>query len=85
MRFAEDERPDVILLDMRLPDLDGYTVARRLREKEQTRGIPTIAVTAQAMAGDRERCLEAGCTDYVSKPVDPESLIKLIQRLTKRA
>lgn len=67
---AQQGHPDLILLDMSLPVMDGWETARRLKADTETQAIPVIALTAHAMVGDRERALEAGCDDYESKPVD---------------
>jgi two-component system, cell cycle response regulator DivK len=67
--------PTLILLDIQLPTMDGYCVARTLRQNDALRGIPIIAVTSYAMAGDREKALEAGCTGYIEKPINPETFI----------
>lgn len=75
---ARSERPDVILLDMNLPVMDGWTAARTLRGEEETRRIPIIALTAHAMSGDRGKVLEAGCDDYHPKPVDFSRLVAQI-------
>lgn len=72
---ARSLTPDVILLDMNLPVMDGWTAARLLREDAQTKGIPIIALTAHAMSGDRGRVMEAGCDDYHPKPVDFSRLL----------
>jgi two-component system, cell cycle response regulator DivK len=72
------ERPDVILLDMNLPVMDGWTVARALRANPEMAKVPIIALTAHAMAGDRAKALEAGCDDYHPKPVDFSRLLKQI-------
>ncbi len=71
----------LLLLDMQMPIMDGYTAARALREKESS--IPIVAITAHAMKGDRERCLEAGCNDYATKPIDRAKLLQLVQDLYK--
>ena len=69
-----------ILLDIQLPDMDGYAVARRLRTVEELRGIPIIAVTSYAMIGDKEKALEAGCTGYIEKPINPDSFVGEIKK-----
>ena len=75
---ARDARPEVILLDMNLPIKDGWTVARELKADPSTSGIPIIALTAHALAGDREQALAAGCDDYHPKPVDFSRLLSQI-------
>lgn len=75
---ARAERPDVVLLDMNLPVMDGWTAARTLRADPATARVPIIALTAHAMAGDRERAVEAGCDDYHPKPVDFARLLEQI-------
>jgi two-component system cell cycle response regulator DivK len=65
--------PDLILLDIQLPGMDGYAVARALREIQDLRATPIIAVTSYAMVGDREKCLAAGCNGYIEKPINPET------------
>jgi len=78
---AVAQQPDLILLDMSLPVLDGWTAARMLKADRATAAIPIIALTAHALAGDREKALEAGCEDYDTKPVDLARLIEKIQAL----
>ena len=68
----------IILMDMMMPDTDGYEAIRQLKASEQFREIPMIAVTAQAMPGDREKCLEAGADDYISKPIDVDLLVRIL-------
>jgi two-component system, cell cycle response regulator DivK len=71
--LAAQAVPDLILLDIQLPGMDGYTVAEKLRKKTVLANIPIIAVTSYAMAGDREHILEAGCTSYIEKPINPDT------------
>ena len=68
--LAKVEMPDLILLDLSLPRMDGWTVARQLKGEPSIQHIPIIALTAHAMVGDRERAIEAGCNDYIAKPID---------------
>jgi two-component system cell cycle response regulator DivK len=75
---AQEARPEVILLDMNLPVMDGWTAARTLKDDPATQGIPIIALTAHALAGDREKALAAGCDDYHPKPVDFSKLLAQI-------
>jgi len=79
--MAVSEHPEIILLDMSLPVMDGWEAARRLKADGATAGIPIIALTAHAMAGDRERCIEAGADDYDTKPVDFKRLLGKIHAL----
>lgn len=79
--LAAQERPDLILLDMHLPVLDGWEAARQLKGAEATRAIPIIALTADAMVGDREKALQAGCDDYETKPIDLPRLLEKMQAL----
>jgi CheY-like chemotaxis protein len=79
--LARAEAPDLILMDMSLPALDGWEATRQLKAAPKTRGIPVIALTAHAMAGDREKALEAGCDDYDTKPVEFARLLAKIQAL----
>jgi two-component system cell cycle response regulator DivK len=81
---ARAEAPDLILMDMSLPGLDGWEAARQLKASPRTQGIPVIALTAHAMAGDREKALEAGCDDYDTKPVEVARLLAKIQALLER-
>ncbi|MDF3071221.1 MAG: response regulator receiver protein [Polyangiaceae bacterium] len=76
--------PDVILLDIQLPGMDGYEVARLLRKLDSLRSTPIIAVTSYAMVGDREKSMEAGCNGYIEKPINPETFIREIEEVRIR-
>jgi two-component system cell cycle response regulator DivK len=81
--MALSERPDLILMDMSLPIMDGWEATRRIKSNDATRPIPIIALTAHAMAGDREKALEVGCDDYDTKPVEISRLVGKIAALLK--
>jgi CheY-like chemotaxis protein len=83
--MASSERPDVILMDLSLPVLDGWQATREIKAAADTKHIPVIALTANAMAGDREKALAAGCDDYDTKPVELPRLLGKIKRLVERA
>jgi CheY-like chemotaxis protein len=72
--------PDLILLDIQLPGMDGYAVAQRLRENPALSAVPIVAVTSYAMAGDRDRALAAGCTGYIEKPINPETFLQQVEQ-----
>jgi CheY-like chemotaxis protein len=79
VELAVTERPDIIVMDIQMPDMDGLEAIKRIRCEHALAGTPIIALTALAMIGDRERCLEAGATDYVSKPVSMRQLTQLLR------
>jgi two-component system, cell cycle response regulator DivK len=81
LAMAHDQRPDLILMDLSLPVMDGWEATRRLKGSEETRSIPVIALSAHAMPGDREKALEAGCDEYDAKPVKLPSLLAKIRAL----
>jgi CheY-like chemotaxis protein len=82
---ATAERPDLILMDLSLPGIDGWEATRRLKAASETRHIPVIALTAHAMTGDREKALEAGCDDFDTKPLDLARLLGKIYALLPQA
>ncbi|MBN1940374.1 MAG: response regulator [Candidatus Aminicenantes bacterium] len=82
--LAREKKPDLILMDIQLPVMDGYTATRRIREEKDLAAVPIIAVTSYAMVGDREKAIEAGCTDYVEKPIDPAAFIKVLEKHIQR-
>lgn len=83
LEAARRHRPDLILLDLSLPHLDGWTAARILKSEEQTKSIPIIALTAHALSGDREKAKQSGCDDYDTKPVEIVRLLAKIEQWTK--
>ncbi|MDQ0594523.1 CheY-like chemotaxis protein [Chryseobacterium ginsenosidimutans] len=79
--LKKDKHFDVVLMDMMMPELDGYEAIRIIRNTPSISGIPVIAVTAQAMPEDRQKCLDVGAQDYISKPIDVDQLINAIEKL----
>ena len=82
--MAQSDLPDMILMDLNLPDIDGWEATRRLKAAPETQTIPVMAITAHAIPGDRERSLEAGCDDYHPKPMDFPRLLTQIEALLKK-
>ncbi|MBN1906047.1 MAG: response regulator [Deltaproteobacteria bacterium] len=80
IELACREIPGLILLDIQLPRMDGYEVARNLRKSEQLKAVPIIAVTSYAMVGDREKAIAAGCTGYIEKPINPGTFVDEIKK-----
>jgi two-component system, cell cycle response regulator DivK len=85
VEMAESETPDLVLMDMSLPVLDGWEATRRLKAAEATQRIPVIALTAHAMSSDRDKALEAGCDDYDTKPIELPRLLGKIEALLSGA
>jgi two-component system, cell cycle response regulator DivK len=85
LALAKSECPALILMDLSLPVLDGWETTRRLKMTPETKSIPVIALTAHAMSGDRERCIEAGCDDFDTKPVEISRLVGKIETLLQRS
>jgi two-component system cell cycle response regulator DivK len=83
LALAEQIDPALVLLDIQLPGMDGYAVARALRAIPTFNSIPVVAVTSYAMPGDRERCVESGCNGYLEKPIDPETFALSVEQFLK--
>lgn len=79
-KLALAELPDLVIMDMQLPKMDGYKAACKINNREETANIPIIAVTAYAMKGDRDKALKAGCTGYIKKPIDPQKFVIKIRK-----
>jgi two-component system cell cycle response regulator DivK len=84
VQMTASERPDLVLMDMSLPTVDGWEATRRIKGMPETASIPVIALTAHVMNGDRDKAIEAGCDDYDSKPVDFERLLAKMQALLRK-
>lgn len=84
VELAVKEKPDLILMDIQLPVLDGYEATKRIKTMEETKDIPIIALTSYAMVGDREEALNVGCDGYIEKPINPETIIAEIKKYLKK-
>jgi two-component system, cell cycle response regulator DivK len=83
IKLAHQVQPELILLDIQLPVMDGYAVARMLRQNWALRDVPIVAVTSYAMVGDRERAMAAGCSGYLEKPIVPETFVREVEGYAK--
>ncbi len=83
LRMAHEQRPDLILMDIQLPDVSGLEVTKWLKDDETLKSIPVIAITAFAMAGDKEKFLEGGCDAYIAKPISVASFLQTVERFAK--
>ena len=81
VEMARTERPDLVLMDLSLPVIDGWEATRRIKAAQETRHLPVIGLTAHAMASDRDKALEAGCDDYDTKPIELERLLQKVEAL----
>ncbi len=80
VEMAVEQKPDLIIMDIQLPDMDGLEATRRIRESEADGEVPIVALTSYAMTGDREKALAAGCNGYIEKPINPETFIAEIEK-----
>lgn len=83
-RMKTSDAIDAVLMDMMMPDMDGYEAIREIRKLENGKKLPVVAVTAQAMVGDREKCLAAGADNYISKPIDVDRLLFILSELISK-
>ena len=81
VELAAIEKPDLILMDIQLPILDGYEATRQIRQMEKGTPVPIVAITSHAMVGDRDQCFACGCTHYIEKPIDPSHTLKIIKQI----
>lgn len=79
IKKAREEKPDIILLDIQLPEMDGYNITREIKKNEELKNIPIIAVTAYAMMGDKEKAIDAGAIGYIEKPIDPDTFVSQME------
>lgn len=84
VELAKKEKPDMILMDIQLPGIDGYEATKRIRKSDVDGDVPIIALTSYAMTGDREKALKAGCTGYIEKPINPETFIDDLEKHMKK-
>ena len=85
LKVLENTKPDLILMDINMPDMDGYTLTAKIKTTPGFERIPILALTANVMRGDKEKTLEAGCDGYIQKPLDIDQLIKEVERFLKRS
>jgi two-component system cell cycle response regulator DivK len=85
LRILETTRPDLILMDINMPDMDGYTLTARIKTTPGFERVPILALTANVMRGDKEKTLEAGCDGYIQKPLDIDQLIREVERFLARS
>ena len=80
IELVKEKKPDVVLMDLKMPGMDGYAVAQELRRQPNLGFVPIVAVTSYAMVGDREKAIAAGCTDYIEKPINPDTFVGQVAR-----
>ena len=85
LKVLENTKPDLILMDINMPDMDGYTLTARIKSMPGFATVPILALTANVMRGDKEKTLEAGCDGYIQKPLDIDQLIKEVERFLTRS
>jgi two-component system cell cycle response regulator DivK len=83
LEYISIQKPDLVLIDINMPDMDGYVLTSLLRSKPSLKNVPMIAVTANVLKGDRERSLQAGCDDYIEKPIDVDNFLAQVEKCLK--